>query len=166
VKAPLAGLLLLTLLAGTPAASRAAEPSITALDAAGLKSELQAAHGQVVLVNFWATWCRPCLEEIPLLQAVEAEFADSRFRLISVSLDDYASTDTQVVPFMQKWFPDFRSYQSVEYEMDTMVSAIDPNWNEVLPTTYLLATDGSVAELIQGKFSKAELSRQIDALLP
>jgi thiol-disulfide isomerase/thioredoxin len=155
----LAGALLLT---GLPVG---AATQITPLDAAGLRSELDATRGNVVVLNFWATWCRPCLEEIPLLQDVAAEFAREDFRLISVSLDEAESMESQVIPFMQKWFPQFASYQNVEYAMDTMVSAVDPNWNEVLPTTYLLARDGRIAEVIQGKFSRDELASKITALL-
>ncbi|MEE4185808.1 MAG: TlpA disulfide reductase family protein [Gammaproteobacteria bacterium] len=150
------------LVAGMPAA---AAELITPLDAAGLRNELDAARGNVVVLNFWATWCRPCLEEIPLLQDVADEFAADDFRLVSVSLDEAESMESQVIPFMQKWFPQFASYQSIEYQMDTMVSAVDPNWNEVLPTTYVLARDGSIAETIQGKFTRQQLATTITALL-
>jgi len=162
VKALLTALGCTLLIAGAPALAAA---QITPLDAAGLRATLEKARGSVIVVNFWATWCRPCLDEIPLLQSVATEFAEQEFQLVSVSLDEPESMESQVIPFMKKWFPQFASYQSVEYNMDTMVSAVDPNWNEVLPTTYLLARDGSVAKIIQGKFSRQDLAERVAKLL-
>jgi thiol-disulfide isomerase/thioredoxin len=129
------------------------------------RTVIAAERGNVVLVNFWATWCRPCLEEIPLLMELESELAAKGFSLIAVSLDDAASADELVKPFMEKWFPEFSSYQNLEYEMDKIVSVIDPAWNEILPTSYVLAADGTVAELIQGARTKAEFRASIEAAL-
>jgi len=141
-----------------------AEP-LTPLDAAGLRAELDALQGRVVLVNFWATWCRSCLEEIPALMELETELRENGFSLVAVSLDDPDSGDLLVRPFMNKWFPSFHSYLSVERDRDSMVSVVDPAWNEILPTSYLLARDGSVAERIQGKNSAEEFTVKILSLI-
>lgn len=152
-----------TLLSMLSLSARSAE--ITPLDAAGLSAELERLDDRVVLVNFWATWCRPCLEEIPIFMELAEELGAQGFSLVAVSLDDIGSLESQVTPFVQKWFPEFSSFISTEYEMDTMVSAVDQAWNEVLPTSYILARDGRVAERIQGKLSKAEFRARIAAEL-
>jgi len=118
----------------------------------------------VVLINFWATWCRPCLEEIPTLMQLQTKLQDNGFSLVAVSLDDAASVETRVKPFMNKQFPGFTSYLSIERDMDSMTSVIDPAWNGILPTSYLLARDGSVAERLQGIYSAEEFSEKILAL--
>jgi thiol-disulfide isomerase/thioredoxin len=146
------------------ATASAAEP-LTPVDAAGLRAELDALNGRVVLVNFWATWCRSCLEEIPALMELDAEFREKGFSLVAVSLDEPDSGDTLVRPFMDKWFPGFTSYLSVERDMDDMVSVVDPAWDEILPTSYLIARDGSVAESIQGKNSVEEFTVKILSLV-
>ncbi len=134
------------------------------LDVAGLRAELSALEGRVVLINFWATWCRPCLEEIPTLMQLQTKLQDNGFSLVAVSLDDAASVETRVKPFMNKKFPGFTSYLSIERDMDSMTSVIDPAWNGILPTSYLLARDGSVAERLQGIYSAEEFSEKILAL--
>ncbi len=114
-----------------------------------------------MLVNFWATWCRPCLDEIPDLQSLEAEFGARGFELVAVSLDDAESLEDTVAPFLEKWFPTFSTYLSTETEMDSIVSVIDPAWNEVLPTSYVLGRDGEIAARIQGGSSAAEFAESI-----
>lgn len=135
---------------------------ITPIDADEFRANLEARQGRVVLVNFWATWCRPCLEEIPALMELEAELGDQGFDLVAVSLDDPAD---QLAPFMEKWFPEFSSYLSLESDMDSIVSVVDIYWNEVLPTSYLIARDGSLAERMQGGSTAEEFAAAIRPLL-
>jgi len=139
--------------------------SITPVNAEEFRAELNTIEADVVLVNFWATWCRPCLEEIPVFMQLQEDYRDSGFRLIAVSLDDISGSNDQVLPFMQKWFPDFSSYISSEYDMDDIVSVIDNGWNEVLPTSYLIDRNGAIAERLQGTLSHEEFAAKIVALL-
>jgi len=141
---------------------------LTAIDANGLRGVLDEARANddsVLLVNFWATWCKPCLEEIPLFMELEKTYGPQGFKLIAVSLDELETLESTVRPFMQKWFPEFRSYISSEYDMDEVVSVVDNGWNEVLPTSYLFARDGSLDERLQGKYSAVEFSTKVEALL-
>jgi thiol-disulfide isomerase/thioredoxin len=50
-------------------------------------------HGKVVLVNFWATWCGPCREEIPLLVRLQAQYAASGFQVVGIATDEVSQKD-------------------------------------------------------------------------
>ncbi len=157
------------LLAAGPVAAGADEPQqLTAITADGFRDVLAAtrANGEpVVLINFWATWCKPCLDEIPIFLGLQKKYGAQGFRFVAVSLDEIETMDSTVLPFMQKWFPEFYSYISVEYDMDDMVSVIDNGWNEVLPTSYVFARDGSLSERLQGKYTAEEFAARIKPLL-
>ncbi len=142
-----------------------ASERLVPLDAAGLESIIIKEQNNIVLINFWATWCRPCLEEIPILMKLEKELKESGFRLVSVSLDEPESADILVNPFIQKWFPGFSSYLSFERDMDSMVSVVDAAWNEILPTSYLLNKNGTMVHRIQGSYSSEEFSKMILPLI-
>ncbi len=121
--------------------------------------------GKVVLVNFWASWCTPCLKEIPTLVELAERYRDRGFELVPVSLDDPGDIDVIVVPFLNRWFPDFTSYTRVDMDMDTVVSVVDPAWNEILPTSYVIDRDGSVVEQMQGGMTIDEFEAAILPLL-
>lgn len=148
------------LLAGS---ALAAEDALVSVTPAGLKAALEARQGQVVLVNFWATWCRPCLKELPELQALERKHGSQGFVLLPVSLDEPADRDSVVRPFLARAFPGLRSLMRDSRDMDSMVSVVDPAWDEVLPTTYLLDRTGRVRARIQGGKPAVEFEQ---ALLP
>ena len=120
------------------------------LNQSALNQELTDSAGNVVLINLWATWCSPCLREIPDLLTLEAELPASDFRLVAISMDDPYSKDW-VAEFKSKHFPALTSFINAELDMDALVSMIDPVWNETLPTSYILNRDGEVVEKIQGK---------------
>ena len=144
---------------------RSTVASIEPVTADGLAQALEARLGQVVLVNFWATWCRPCLKEIPELMELADKYGARGFALLPVSLDDPNDIEKVVRPFLSKWFPDLATLARLESQMDAMVSVIDPAWNEILPTSYLLRRDGSMAHIIQGGKSGAEFEAQLMPLL-
>ncbi len=121
-------------------------------------------RGRPVVLNLWGTWCAPCLKEIPDLMQLEREFAAQGLQLLAVAMDDPAEF-AMVDSFRKRFFADFDSYLRNEPDMDTLVSVVDPAWNELLPTTYLIGRDGKVFKRIQGKKSIEEFRGEIKALL-
>ena len=135
------------------------------INAADFKSALASSRGKVIVLNFWATWCVPCLREVPDLLAVTNEVKASGVVLIGVAVDDPSPGATEVERFRKRYFPDFFTYARQGPEMDELASVIDPTWNEVVPTTYLIDRNGKVIRRIQGKKSITEFRQAIKELL-
>ena len=138
-----------------------AVPPGPALDAGGFRQVLEQQRGQVVLVNFWATWCQACLKEIPALLDLERQYHDRGLRLVAVSLDEPADYSAVLVPFLGKWFPTLRTYRRATPDMDGLVSVLDPAWNELLPTSYVLDRSGAVKLRIEGGKSAEDFAAAI-----
>jgi thiol-disulfide isomerase/thioredoxin len=70
-----------------PAATPEVRPVFTLLDADGNRRSSSEFEGRAVLFNFWATWCAPCRREIPLLNALQAEYADRGLQVVGIAVD-------------------------------------------------------------------------------
>ncbi len=130
-----------------------------------LRKELDKLRGQVVVLNFWATWCTPCLREIPDFLALEQELGPRGLKVIGVSMNEPAELASLVEPFRRQHFPAFSSFLRNEPDMDSIASTVDAAWNEILPTTWILARDGKVAHRVQGRRSREEFRLLIEAAL-
>ena len=140
----------LVLASATVASDKHDPAKLVPMDREALRQELSISRGRVVLVNLWATWCTPCLREIPDLLTLETELPASDFRLLAISMDD-AYSQGWVTEFKAKHFPTLVSFINAELDMDTLVSVIDPVWNETLPTSYIFNREGEVVKKVQGK---------------
>jgi hypothetical protein len=90
-----------TQLANTPAdAGKPAEPDVTFVQLQGGELPLASLKGKVVLVNFWATWCEPCREEIPWLIEFQNKYANQGFTILGVAMDTEGKS--VVDPFVHK----------------------------------------------------------------
>ncbi len=151
------------LLLGGGAALSATAPSSPAPDftlrsANGPNLRLQEQRGRVVMVNFWATWCGPCREEMPQLNKLYAKYRASGFVLLGVNVDDDARHATDVAARMGVTFPvllDTDKTVSRLYDVSTM------------PSTLLIDRDGRVRYLHRGYHAgyEEDYDRQIRELL-
>lgn len=158
-----ASLVLLVTLSWAQPATAGAPTQLVSADE--LRARLAAERGQVVVVAFWATWCAPCLKELPELAKLNAAWRERGTKLIAVAMDEPTALAAQVEPFRLRYFPEVDGLLRSETEMDTMVSVVDPAWNEILPTTYIIGRDGKVFKKIQGIKPYAELEALLVAAL-
>ncbi len=115
--------------------------------------------GQVVLVNFWATWCQPCREEMPMLAGLQRELQPQGFEVVGIALDDVAQAR------------EFAASLGIEYPIligstDVMVvSALYGNRSGTLPYSVLLDRDGIIRWAYLGELKEEVLRQEIDRLL-
>jgi peroxiredoxin len=134
-----------------------AAPDFTLPDATGNRVTLSALRGQVVLLNFWATWCPPCNAEIPLLGELQERYRASGLVVLGVSMDEHGWTS------VRPWL----SMRAVRYPMMIGDSRVAESYGGVksLPTTFLIARDGRIAKTVIGLFNKGSYEADIQALL-
>ncbi len=142
------------------------EPGLENLRAEDLRPLLKGHRGKVVLVNFWATWCGPCIQEIPALIDLREKLDPSSFALVAISLDDPADSSWLVQEFIETRFPKWESYLSAEIEDYLLVEELDPYWSGVMPANYLIGTNGAVVKTLLGGHSEEKFAEAIQALMP
>lgn len=119
-------------------------PAVQVRDPAGKPLNLGALQGQPVLLNLWATWCAPCVEEMPLLDALAAEY-DGRLRVVTVSQDMQGAA--AVEPFFAQ-----HQFARLEPWLDKDTALSTELGGGVLPTTVLYDAAGSEVARVVGAF--------------
>jgi thiol-disulfide isomerase/thioredoxin len=131
-----------------------ATPSLRVTTLDGAHYDLAAHRGKWVVVNFWATWCTPCLKEMPELSALDA--MREHIEVIGLAYDDIQPAELKV--FLQK--------HPVVYPIaiiDTYSPPADFATPRGLPTTYLIAPDGKVAKQFLGPVTARDVEAAIAA---
>lgn len=102
----------------------------------GESATLETYKGEFVLLNFWATWCPPCIEEMPYIEAAYQHFKDRGFTVVAISSDEEG--ETAVTPFIEKLGVTF----PILLDPDKAVSSVYGAHN--LPMSFILNRDGEV----------------------
>jgi thiol-disulfide isomerase/thioredoxin len=131
-------------------------PDVEFQTLAGKPFHLKELQGQVVLLNFWATYCIPCREEIPALNALQNELQSQGLKIVGASLDDTVDGVNEY----QKDVAEFK-YEVLLGGSDAKVKFAQ----SVLPTTYLIDRQGRIRQKIIGAKDKAGWEAVIKPLL-
>jgi thiol-disulfide isomerase/thioredoxin len=142
--------------AGSCKAEGPANFDFTLKDMNGADYKLSSLKGKVVLVNFWASWCAPCVKEIPEFIKVREEYHDRGFEIVGISTDD---TPEQM--------RDFAARFKTNYPLVQVTGEVEEAFGPVfgLPTSILVARDGSVCRRHFGPMTKEQLEREVKSLL-
>ena len=123
----------------------AALPEVTVTDPAGTKLNLAEASGKPMLLNLWATWCAPCVVEMPMLDAIAGEMGD-RLRVVTVS-EDMKGAEVVVPFFEQKGFANLPHWMDPEMDL-----AFGFGGGASLPLTVLYDAEGKEVWRMIGGF--------------
>ncbi|WP_234986285.1 MULTISPECIES: TlpA disulfide reductase family protein [Pontibacter] len=126
----------------------------------------QSPHDTLYVVNFWATWCKPCIKEMPYFEAAHAKYKDQPVRVILVSMDAVQDKEKRVMPFVQKRKLQSRLYLLDEPDGNTWIDRIEPKWSGAIPATMFFNNKRGQYEFIEREISEQELQELINKYKP
>ena len=134
-------------------------PDVTVETLDGQQIDLGEQSGTVLLVNFWATWCPPCREEIPDLVALQKELGPQGFTILGISTDQEGAE--AVRPFVDEY--DINYPIVVDTARTLQASSLGPVYG--LPTTFVVNADGQVVQRVMGMFPVDAMKPRLQKML-
>lgn len=132
-------------------------PDFSLPDVDGVEQSVAQWDGQLLLINFWATWCPPCLAEIPVFVRLQAEFAPHGVQFLGVALDNADNVRAFQTEHAM-------NYPSLHGQRDAIgLSKRYGNNIGALPYTVVVARDGSVITMHHGEIAEADVRQLIEA---
>lgn len=134
-----------------------AAPSVTLDSFAGKRFTLNPSEKDATLLVFWASWCGPCIMEIPALIRLHEKYSGSSVQVVSINVDEPEKLD-QARSLAKKYGINYPTLIGSETTMR--------DWSvQALPTSFLIGKDGRIREKLQGLRSAEELEAKVQALL-
>jgi thiol-disulfide isomerase/thioredoxin len=102
-----------------------------------LKPFLEKKDDKIYVINFWATWCAPCVKELPYFEKIKQEYADKNVEVLLVSLDFPKQVEKKLIPFINKHKIQSEVVLLDDVNEDVWIKAIDESWSGALPATII-----------------------------
>jgi thiol-disulfide isomerase/thioredoxin len=137
------------------------QPKIIKL--ADLQSILTTKSDQIQVINFWATWCGPCVKELPLIEKLGQEREDVRVTLVSLDLDLDANPE-KVYKFVERKGLQSEVLILDEPDPNSWIDKIDKNWSGSIPATIVINTNTGKRKFVGQELKEGELEKLIETI--
>ena len=102
-----------------------------------LKPLLEKNDDKTYVINFWATWCAPCVKELPYFEKINQEYSDKNVEVLLVSLDFPKQAEKKLIPFINKRKLKSKVVLLDDINEDIWIKAINENWSGAIPATLI-----------------------------
>jgi len=109
------------------------------------------------VVNFWATWCAPCVTELPCFEKLAEEYRNTDVKFILISLDFPSQIDSRLIPFLKEneITADVRVMTDLDY--NSWIAKVDDSWQGNIPSTLIFNNAANVRYFLPGEITEKEL---------
>lgn len=137
----------------------AQDAPIASLSFSELEPILQKQTDTTYVINFWATWCKPCVKELPYFEKVNATASEEKIKVILVSLDFPENLESHVVPFIAKNNIQSEVILLADDNANDWIPKVDTTWSGAIPATIIYKGDKRV--FVEGSMTLSDLENKI-----
>ncbi|MFB9075936.1 redoxin domain-containing protein [Flavobacterium procerum] len=120
-----------------------------------LNERIKKGNDSTYVVNFWATWCAPCIKELPHFEKLAAEHKTEKMAVLLVSLDFKSKLASNVIPFVKRKNLKNEVFLLNESNPQEFIDRIDPSWSGSIPATLFIKNDKR--KFVESEFTYEEL---------
>lgn len=115
------------------------------------------------VINFWAMWCKPCVEELPEFEDIRNDYADEKVKVILISLDFGTNVKDRLSKFLERKDIHAKVVLLDDPDADSWIGKVDENWDGALPATLIYKKDKRI--VFTRQISYDELAKSIDQMI-
>jgi len=117
------------------------------------------------IFNYWATWCKPCVKELPFFEKLSVNYSDKKVKVIFMSLDFKRQFESTLLPFLQKHNISSDVYLIDEMDYNSWIDKVDPSWSGAIPATLILNSKSGIRQFYEKEFVYEELENLVQPLI-
>jgi len=129
----------------------------------GLEKFLTREDDKVYVVNFWATWCKPCIKELPFFEELNTNYSTQNVEVILVSLDFPHLYESKLKPFVIENKLSSKVIALDDVDMDTWIPKVSETWSGAIPATIIYKNDNR--KFYEKSFTYKELEEEVEQFL-
>ncbi len=137
--------------------------SIEVVDFDSFYSKIDLSSDYTYVINFWATWCSPCVKELPYFESVNREFSEKNVKVLLVSLDFPSQIESKLMPYLKKNKIKSNVILLDDSKMNKWVPRVSEKWDGGIPAT--LIVNSSNYNFYPNPFEKEELLSEIQKVI-
>ena len=142
-----------------------AQPVILPVDEQSVQELVRRSLGRVLLVNVWATWCVPCVEEFPDILKLRTTYAPRGLDVQLISIDNSRKSLPAVRAFLKKMDVVFPTYIKSAKTDESFINALHPEWSGAVPATFVYDRTGKLVHTRVDAQTYSELVELVEPLL-
>ena len=130
----------------------------------GLQQIFTKKSDKLQVINFWATWCAPCIKELPYFEAAGKTYSD-KIEVTLISLDFVEDLDRRVKPFVSKRKLESKVVLLDEIDYNSWIDKVDPSWSGAIPATFVINPKTGKRKFVEKELEKGELEQMLKEFL-
>ncbi len=129
-----------------------------------LEKRMKQGRDTTYIVNFWATWCAPCLEELPYFERLGTSLRGKKVKILLVSTDAKTKLNSAVIPLAKRLKLKSEVFVLNEKSQQLYIDRVDPGWSGALPATLFINKSKGKRKFYEKEFSYAELLKTYNSI--
>ncbi len=139
-------------------------PSVKVVKFDALEELMNRDSEKIEVINFWATWCKPCIKELPFFQELHRS-KSKEVNVTLISLDFADALDKRVVPFVEKRGITTEVLLLDEVDYNSWIDKVDPSWSGAIPATLIINHKTGQRRFLERELKEGELEQIINELI-